>query len=114
VEPSREEIQDWQQRYGYEEKEAEVAYHLREARAGISQLIQADVEAEAGPGSFPATYASMKIQSAVLPHFDALFNLLGRRVLARQFPEGWGRGHTAESQGRDQPPDYWDQPPHQI
>ena len=39
-------------RYGYEEKEAQTAYHLREARVRIFEMyragVQAEAEAEAG------------------------------------------------------------------
>jgi hypothetical protein len=97
VEPNREEIEDWKRRYGYEEKEAEAAYHLREARNRILELYQADVEA--GAGSYPTIYSQMSLQSATVPHFDALFNLLARRVLARQFPEGWGYRPAPEEEG---------------
>jgi len=87
VEPNREIIEDLMCRYGYEE-EAEIAYHIREARNRLFELLRA--EAEAGSGAFRRFYEETFIQSSVLPHFTALSNLLARRVLARQFPEGWG------------------------
>jgi hypothetical protein len=87
VESNREIIEDLMRRYGYEE-EAEIAYHLREARTRLFELLRA--EAEAGAGGFRRFYEETFIQSSVLPHFTALSNLLATRVLARQFPEGWG------------------------
>jgi hypothetical protein len=92
VEPDRENIEDLMHRYGYEEEEAEIAYHLREARSRLFELLRAEAraEAEAVPGGFPRVYEEMFILSNVIPHFNGLSNLLATRVLARQFPEGWG------------------------
>jgi hypothetical protein len=89
VEPNREIIEDMMRRYGYEE-EAEIAYHLSEARTRLFELLraEAEAEAEAGAGGFRRFYEETFIQSSVLPHFTALSSLLARRVLARQFPEG--------------------------
>jgi hypothetical protein len=47
VEPNRESIEDWMRRYGYEEKEAEAAYHLRQAQDRIIEMYRAQVEADA-------------------------------------------------------------------
>jgi hypothetical protein len=95
VEPDREIIEDLMRRYRYEE-EAVIAYHLREARTRLFELLraearaEAEAEAEAGVGGFRRLYEETFIQSNVIPHFSALSNLLATRVLARQFPESWG------------------------
>jgi hypothetical protein len=89
VEPDREIIEDLMRRYRYEE-EAVIAYHLREARTRLFELLRAEAEAEAGVGGFRRLYEETFIQSNVIPHFSALSNLLATRVLARQFPESWG------------------------
>jgi hypothetical protein len=47
VESNREIIEDLMRRYGYEE-EAEIAYHLREARTRLFELLRAEAEAGAG------------------------------------------------------------------
>jgi hypothetical protein len=105
LEPNREIIEDLMRRYGYEEKEAEIAYHLREARTRLFELLraeakaEAEAEAEAGVGGFRRFYEETFIQSSVLPHFTALSSLLATRVLARQFPEGWGFRPPREEEG---------------
>jgi hypothetical protein len=96
VEPNREIVEDLMRRYGYEE-EAEIAHHLREARNRLLELLRAEAEAE--PGTFRRLYEETFIQSSVLPHFTALSNLLATRVLARQFPEGWGYRPPREEEG---------------
>jgi hypothetical protein len=99
VEPNREIIEYLMRRYGYEEEEAEIAYHLSEARTRLFELLQAEAEAEAGARGFRRFYEETFIQSSVLPHFTALSSLLARRVLARQFPEGWGFRPPHEEEG---------------
>jgi hypothetical protein len=91
VEPNRESIQDLMRRYRYEE-EAEIAYHLREARNRLANMYrdEAEEEAEAEPRGFPRLRTEIFLQVNVDPHLNALGSLLERRVLARQFPEGWG------------------------
>jgi hypothetical protein len=96
--PNREIIEDLMRRYGYEE-EAEIAYHLREARTRLFELLRAEAKAEAGVGGFRRFYEETFIQSSVLPHFTALNSLLATRVLARQFPEGWGFRPPREEEG---------------
>jgi hypothetical protein len=83
--------------HGYDEKEAETAYHLRQARSLIGEMYGDEAQAEAavegafGAVGFPRIYAQVFLMSSVLPHFDALESLLAKKVLARQYPEGWGR-----------------------
>jgi hypothetical protein len=105
VEPDREIIEDLMHRYRYEEEEAVVAYHLREARNHLLELLrkearaEAEAEAEAEIGGFRRTYEEMFILSNVMPHFSALSNLLATRVLAREIPEGWGPRPPREEEG---------------
>jgi hypothetical protein len=103
VEPPRERIEDLMRRYGYDEDEAEGAYYLREAWDRFTKMYQneADYEAVIGEalgtgGGFPRTWAQMFLMSNVHPHFQALSSLLAKRVLGRDYPEGWGPGPAPE------------------
>jgi len=102
VEDDRGEIEGYRRRYGYDEKEAQAAYHLARARSLIGEIYQDEAEAEAaiegafGGVGFPRIYAQMFLMSAVIPHFDALEALIMRRSLKRQYPEGWGRRQEGE------------------
>jgi hypothetical protein len=97
VEDDRGHIEDYMDRYGYDRKEAEAAYHLRQARIRIGEMYRDEAEARGaveeafGVVGFPRTHAQVFLMSSVIPHFDALENLLARKVLARQYPDGWGR-----------------------
>jgi hypothetical protein len=97
VEDNHGEIEDYMHRYGYDRKEAEAAYHLNQARIRFGEMYVDEAEARGavdeafGLPGFPRIYAQMFLMSSVIPHFDALQNLLARNVLARQYPEGWGR-----------------------
>jgi hypothetical protein len=95
VEPSRETIEDLMQRYGYEEKEAEAAHHLRQAWDLIVEIY------EVRSGSLPAFTTGMFKVGFVDPHFYALFGLLGRKVLQRDYPEGWGPPLQLEEEQSD-------------
>jgi hypothetical protein len=87
VEPNRENVEDLMRRYGYEEEEeAEIAYHLREARNRIFELERADAEA----GGFGKLYTEVSLLRSMIPHFDALSYVLAQRVVARHYPEVWG------------------------
>ena len=101
MEPSREIIEDLTHRYRYEEQEAVVAYHLREARTHLLEMLRAEAraEAEAEIGGYRRTYEEMFILSRVDPHFSALSNLLATRVLAREIPEGWGPQPPRDEEG---------------
>ena len=96
MEDDRGHIDDLMQRYGYEEKEAEAAYHLREVRNRFREIYQDEAAAEGaieeafGNAVFARTYTAMFLMSAVDPHIDALARLLVKRSLDRQYPEGWG------------------------
>ena len=108
MEPDREAIKDLRRRYGYEEDEAEAAYYLREAWARFTKMYQDEASAEAavegafGIGGFPRFYAQVFLMSNVHPHFQALSSLLAKRVLGRDYPEGWGSRPTREDEGQDE------------
>jgi hypothetical protein len=98
VEDNRGDIEGYRNRYGYDEKEAEAAYHLSRARSLIREMYTDEAGADAliaevlgTPAGLPRTYAQVFLMSSVIPHFEALQNLLVRRSLARQYPEGWSR-----------------------
>jgi hypothetical protein len=97
VEPSeaREKIEDLKQRYGYEEQEAEIAYHLREAYERFTKLLSNDVSEE---GPLPEFSARLFMMSTVDPHFRALNSLLARGMLGRDYPEGWGSQPAREEE----------------
>jgi hypothetical protein len=97
VEDDRGAIEDLRDRYGYEEKEAEAMYHLRQARSILGGIYQDEAAAraaadlEAGISTAAKTYSAIFVTAAVVPHFDALEGLLVKRSLDRQYPEGWGK-----------------------
>jgi hypothetical protein len=107
MEDDRDHIEDLKQRYGYEEKEAQAVYHLREARMRFGEIYQDDAVARAafeqavGVEDFPKIYASLFLMNSVIPHFDALEGLLVKKALERQYPEGWGRRHQ-EGEGTEE------------
>jgi|SRR5215217_234357 len=98
MEGDREAIEGLKRTHGYDQKEAEAAYHLSRARGLIGEMYtdeataEAEVEGAVGAEVYPIIYAEMFLLSNVIPHFDALESLLAKKVLARQYPEGWGRG----------------------
>jgi phage protein D len=115
VEDNRGNIEDYSNRYGYGEKEAEAMYRLKQARNLFKEIYDAEAEAEAqaqaqaalaaalgvtaegaleqaaGTVGYPKIYAAIFQLSNVTPHFDALEYLIVKRSLDRQYPEGWGR-----------------------
>jgi hypothetical protein len=96
-EEERDAIEDLMRTHGYDQKEAEAAYHLSRARGLIGEKhtdeaeVEGAVEGAVGAVSFPRIYAQTFLMSSVFPHFDALESLLTKKVLARQYPEGRGR-----------------------
>jgi hypothetical protein len=92
---AREKIEDLKRRFGYNEEEAEIAYHLREAYDRFTKLIRDDVPEE---NPLPDVGARMFMMSAVDPHFRALNSMLARGVLVRDYPEGWGSQGAGEEE----------------
>ncbi len=86
------EIQDLMRRFGYKEREAEAAYHLRRAWDLFDELYDEWFAGE----TIRQTAGLVNRRHDVTPHFDALFNLLARSVLADDYPEGWGRGSARD------------------
>ena len=76
--------------YGFEEKEARAAYLL-----GLAEELFEEISKEAYQrGGFAAVrgvHAWMHDEMDFGEHFHALRNQLARRVLGRDYPEGWGR-----------------------
>ena len=93
MEPNRAEIEDRMRRLGLEETEARAAYHLRRAQELFEELYGPN-EGESG-AFLTDVYNEMYFKV----HFRALTNLLGRRVLARDYPEGWG-GRPEPEEGK--------------
>lgn len=89
----REEIEAIVQRTGLTEPEARARYHLREAFAALRDVTDTPAVPEAEP--MGPMYALVH----VAPHFETLNNLLARRVLERERPEGWGRGESTRPEG---------------
>ena len=76
--------------FGLEEKEARAAYHL-----GLAEELFEEISEEAyRRGGFAAVrgvHGWMHDEMDFGEHFQALRNQLARRVLQRDYPEGWGR-----------------------
>ncbi len=90
MEENRQQVEDLMRLYGLEEKEARAAYHL-----GIAEELFEEISEEAYKTSgFPRVHgieAWMHDEMDFGEHFHALRNQLARRVLQRDYPEGWGR-----------------------
>ena len=87
MEEGREHIEDLMRRYGYEEREAEVAYHLGRAQDLLAEMHEESFSLSETV-ALPGLRASMYRMAFVEPHFRALFALLDRRVLERNYPRG--------------------------
>ena len=89
MEENRQQVEDLMRLYGLEEKEARAAYHLSLAE----ELFEEISEDAYRKGGFPAVrgvQAWMHDEMDFGEHFHALRNQLARRVLQRDYPEGWG------------------------
>ncbi len=73
MDEARVRVEDIMRRHGLAEDEANALYHLLEA--------QYLFEKWESPLAFSIT---------ALPHFYALQNILARRLVKREHPEGWG------------------------
>src|ERR671921_754286 len=89
VEEEQKRLEELMHLYGFEEKEARAAYHL-----GLAEELFEKISEEAyRGGGFPAVrgvHAWMHDEIDFGEHFQALRNHLARRVLQRDYPEGWG------------------------
>jgi hypothetical protein len=99
VEENHEQIEELMRLYGFEEKEARAAYHL-----GIAEELFEEISKEAyqtrGFARARGVEGWMHDQMDFGEHFQALRNQLARRVLGRDYPEGWGRRPGASSEAR--------------
>ena len=90
MEENQERIEDLMRLYGLGEKEARAAYHL-----GIAEELFEEISEEGyATRGFPRTRgveAWMHDEMNFGEHFHALRNQLARRVLQRDYPEGWGK-----------------------
>ena len=97
MEENQKQIEELMRHYGFEEKEARAAYHL-----GIAEELFEEISEEAYKTSgFPRVRgieAWMHDEMDFGEHFHALRNQLARRVLGRDYPEGWGRRPGASSE----------------
>ena len=85
--------------YGFEEKEARAAYHL-----GLAEELFEEISKEAyqrsGFARVRGVQAWMHDEMDLGEHFQALRNQLARRVLQRDYPEGWGVRPSSSSDMR--------------
>ena len=92
-------VEDLMRLYGFEEKEARAAYHL-----GIAEELFEEISKEAYQRSAFARVrgveAWMHDEMDFGEHFHALRNQLARRVLQRDYPEGWGMRPELSSDAR--------------
>jgi hypothetical protein len=86
VEENPEVITDIARKTGTTEDEARAIYHLTEAERLLS-VIHSDVAKDLG------TIVSIR------QHFDALYSSLALRVVARDYPEGWGEAPDGPEHG---------------
>lgn len=101
-----EEIEDLCRMYGFEEKEAIAFWHLAKARQLMADLRltendkriesmqeeynQLSSASKTGQQIADSITLSAKTHAEVLQHFSALYRELGRYVLIRNYPQGWG------------------------
>ena len=96
----RQEIEDLQRTYGFDEDEALAYWHLRHAGILLLAMRRTAAPERAEEGEESARLARMmnsraQIESDVLQHLSALRRELGDRMLQRNYPEGWGNAHKA-------------------
>jgi hypothetical protein len=85
VDENPEVITDIARKTGTTEDEARAIYHLTEAERLLS-VIYSDVTKDLG------TIVSIR------QHFDALYSSIALRVVARDYPEGWGEAPEGPEQ----------------
>ena len=97
MEENHKQLEDLMRLYGLEEKEARAAYYL-----GIAEELFEEISKEAyqrsGFARVRGIEAWMHDEMDFGEHFHALRNQLARRVLQRDYPEGWGRKPQASSE----------------
>jgi hypothetical protein len=114
----RQKIEDLRRTYGFEEREAIAYWHLSEAHQLMIALANAakeksdvirarEYEAEGlddidvvGRQIADSLHFGGLVDTYISQHFESLLGVLGKRVLRRDYPEGWG-GALAAGQGED-------------
>jgi hypothetical protein len=82
TENTPEEVADLMNRYGFSEKEALAAHHLRQAHKLFDEIFASQEE--------EPTYAANVFNEITYGiHFITLAHKLGRAVLNRDYPAGW-------------------------
>ena len=97
MEENRKQLEDLMRLYGFEEKEARAAYHLGIAEELFEELSEETYDTRGVPRA-RGVEAWMHDEMDFGEHFHALRNQLARRVLRRDYPEGWGRRPGASSE----------------
>src|SRR5215216_7815303 len=99
VEEDHKRLEELMRLYGLEEKEARAAYYL-----GIAEELFEEISEEAyrrgGFARVRGVEAWMHDEMDFGEHFHALRNQLARRVLQRDYPEGWGMRPGPSSDAR--------------
>ena len=90
MEGNRQQVEDLMRFFGLEEKEARAAYHLRVAEELFEEISEETFKTSGFP-RVRGIRAWMHDEMDFGEHFQALRNQLARRVLQRDYPEGWGR-----------------------
>ena len=90
MEEERRQVEDFVRLFGLEEREAQAAYHLRLAEELFGRISK-EAHRTSGYPSLPGIRLWMHDEMDFGEHFQALRNQLARRVLQRDYPEGWGR-----------------------
>ncbi len=97
MEENHKQLEELMRPYGLEEKEARAAYHL-----GITEELFEEISEEAykrrGVPRAGGVEGWMHDEMDFAEHFHALRNQLARRVLQRDYPEGWGRSLRRSSE----------------
>jgi hypothetical protein len=90
MEEERQQVDGFVRLFGLEDREARAAYHLRIAEH-LFEEISEEAHRTSGYPSVPGIRSWMHDEMDFGEHFHALRNQLARRVLQRDYPEGWGR-----------------------
>lgn len=89
MEERREAIEGLMRTHGYTEEEAEVAYHLKVAHDRLAALYQRSFGSLSS--TYTATRAGVSRIALVDTHFQALYAVLDRWVLERDYPDRMSR-----------------------
>ena len=81
----REEIEAIAHLTSLTEPEARARYHLKQARAALTEVADTPVAPEVEPQGHMQAYVN------IFAHLEAIEGFLARRVLERERPGGWGR-----------------------